>query len=79
MHNDILDYVLLPLADLFEAGKLNLWCTLKPGDVGEYEKFRECMAELVAEGSVIRSVAGTSSFRRLATRNTFLASACFAP
>jgi hypothetical protein len=54
METQTLDQVLLPLADQFEAGKPNRVCTFAPGDVTEYERLRECLAELAAEGSVIR-------------------------
>jgi hypothetical protein len=53
MEKEALDQVLLPLADQFESGKRNHWCTFKPGEVTEYEKLRECMAELVAEKSAV--------------------------
>jgi hypothetical protein len=62
METEILDQVLLPLADQFEAGKPNHWCSFEPGEISEYEKLRECLAELVAEGSVIRSHAGQFRF-----------------
>ena len=58
MDTDILNQVLLPLANQFEAGNPNRWYSFKPGEINEYEKLRECMAELVAEGSVIRSDSG---------------------
>jgi hypothetical protein len=53
MDTKILDEVLLPLADQFEAGKPNRWCIFSPGEINEYEKVRECVAEMVAEGSLI--------------------------
>jgi hypothetical protein len=62
MDTEILDQVLLPLADQFEAGSPNHWYSFKPGEVNEYERLRECMAELVAEGSVIRSDSGDFRF-----------------
>lgn len=54
MENAFLDQVLIPLADQFEAGKRNHWYSFKPGEVTEYEGLRECLAELVAEGSVLK-------------------------
>jgi hypothetical protein len=53
MEKEVLNRVLLPLADQFESGNRNRWCTFKPGEVNEYEKLRECMAELVAEKSAV--------------------------
>jgi hypothetical protein len=64
MDNAILDQVLLPLADQFEAGNPNRWYSFKPGAVDEYEKLRECMGELVAEGSVLRDFAGHFQFSK---------------
>jgi hypothetical protein len=64
MDNAILDQVLLPLADQFEAGNPNHWYSFKPGEIGEYEKLRECMGELVAEGSVLRDIAGLFQFSK---------------
>jgi hypothetical protein len=54
--------VLLPLADQFEAGIPNHWYSFKHGDPTEYEPLRECMAELVAEGSVRRDESGRFQF-----------------
>lgn len=62
MNAEILDQVLLPLADQFEAGNPHHWYSFKPGHVTEYEGLRECMAELVAEGSVLRNSAGLFRF-----------------
>jgi hypothetical protein len=45
MEKEVLNRVLLPLADQFEAGNRNRWCTFKPGEVNEYEKLRGCMAD----------------------------------
>jgi len=61
MNAEILDQVLLPLADQFEAGNPHRY-SFKPGHVTEYEGLRECMAELVAEGSVLRNSAGLFQF-----------------
>jgi hypothetical protein len=58
MRTEILDQVLLPLADQFEAGNPHHWYGFQPGAVNEYEKLRECMAELAAERSVIRDPSG---------------------
>jgi hypothetical protein len=60
---DILDQLLLPLADQFEAGQPNHWYSFKTG-VPEYEKLRECLAVLVAEGSVLRGFAGHFQFTK---------------
>jgi hypothetical protein len=61
MDTKILDQVLLPLADQFEAGVLNRWFSLKPDHSENYEQLRECMAELFAEGSIQRT--GGEMFR----------------
>jgi hypothetical protein len=58
MDTKILDQVLLPLGDQFEAGHPNRGYSFEPGDVTEYEKLRECVAELVAERSVHRDAFG---------------------
>jgi hypothetical protein len=62
MDKVILDQILMPLADQFEAGNTNHWYSFKSGDVTEYEALRECTAELVAEGSILRSAAGDFKF-----------------
>jgi hypothetical protein len=55
MNNTILDQVLLPLADQFEAGNDAHWYGFQPVRADESEPLRECIAELVAEGSVVRN------------------------
>jgi hypothetical protein len=60
---DILDQLLLPLADQFEAGNPNHWYSFR-ADVPEYEKLRECLAVLIAEGSVLRNFAGRFQFTK---------------
>ena len=62
METKILDQLLLPPADQFEAGNPNHWYSFNHGDASEYEPLRECMAELVAEGSVRRSHSGHFQF-----------------
>jgi hypothetical protein len=51
MNNEILDAILLPLADLYESGKPR-WQQIDPASPEEYEPLRECLAELRAEGSL---------------------------
>jgi hypothetical protein len=51
MNAAILDEVLLPLADQFEARTKVHWYSFDL-DTKDHEAFRECMAELFAEGSV---------------------------
>jgi len=48
---EILDQILLGLADQFEAGKGHVR-TYAPSCAQDYEPLRECVAELVAEGSL---------------------------
>jgi hypothetical protein len=48
----VLDEILLGLADEFEAGNRK-FRYFKPSSVEEYEPLRECLAMLVAEGSLI--------------------------
>ena len=50
--NKILDQILLPLADQYEAGRNNRCVTLTVTKPEEFEPFRETMASLRAEGSV---------------------------
>lgn len=57
MENAFLDQVLIPLADQFEARNRNHWYTFEPGVIGN-EGLRECLAELVAEGSVLKDRSG---------------------
>ena len=48
---DILDSILLPLKDAFEDGKGH-GLPITPASAEEYEPLRECIAELIAEGSL---------------------------
>jgi hypothetical protein len=48
---DMLDSILLPLADAFEEGKGH-GLPITPASAEEYEPLRECIAELIAEGSL---------------------------
>ena len=47
----VLDEILPGLFDNFEAGQRNPR-HVKPSSAEEYEPFRECIAELIAEGSL---------------------------
>ncbi len=47
----ILDEILLGLLDEFEAGNRHVR-HINPSSAEEYEPFRECIAELIAEGSL---------------------------
>lgn len=60
---DILDQLILPFADQFEAGKPNHWYSFRT-DVPQYEQLRECLATLVAERSVLRDYAGHFQFTK---------------
>jgi len=51
MNTAVLDQVLIPLADQFESRTKARWYSFAL-DNKDYEAFRECMAELFAEGSV---------------------------
>jgi len=55
MRTESLDQLLLPLADQFEAGNEAHWYSFAPGCPEDIEPLRECMAELYAEGSVLRT------------------------
>lgn len=48
----ILDEILLPLADQFEAGIPSRWQPIEPASAEEYEPLRQCLAGLMAEGSI---------------------------
>ena len=50
-HEKILDIILLPLADVYEAGNKR-WQPINPASPEEYEPFRECIAQSLAEGSI---------------------------
>lgn len=51
-HEQILDEILPGLADEFEAGNRK-FRYFKPSSVEEFEPLRECLAQLVAEGSLV--------------------------
>jgi hypothetical protein len=59
--SDILDQMLLPLADIFEAGNTKMY-DVRPSCSEEYEPLRECLAGLIAEGS-LSDFDGTKSYR----------------
>lgn len=61
MNTAILDQVLIPLADQFESKNRDHWYTFTL-DIKDYEAFRECMAELFAEGSVLTKGKGLFRF-----------------
>ena len=65
MENAFLDQILVPLADQFEARNRNHWYSFEPGHVIGNEGLRECLAELVAEGSVLRHPSGRFQFSEL--------------
>ena len=52
MNTELLDQVLLSLAEQFEARGPEYWCSFNPENVTESEQLRECIAELLAEGSI---------------------------
>lgn len=52
MNTELLEQVLLSLAEQFEATGPKYWCSFNPANVTECEQLRECIAELLAEGSV---------------------------
>jgi hypothetical protein len=58
----ILDSILRSLADHFEAGKGH-WQPIEPESAEEYEPLRECMANLLAEGSVIQATPGAKVYQ----------------
>ena len=63
MNAAILDQVIVPLADQFEAKKhKDYWYSFTPRDAGEYEALQQCMAELFAEGSVLTKGKGLFRF-----------------
>ena len=47
--DEVLDEILLGLADEFEAGNPH-WRTLEPSCPEEFEPLRECSADMIAEG-----------------------------
>jgi hypothetical protein len=51
-HEQVLDEILPGLADEFEAGNRK-FRYFNPSSVEEYEPLRECLAVLVAEGSLV--------------------------
>ena len=61
MNTAILDQVLIPLAEQFESRKnRDYWYSFTP-DAEEYDALQQCMAELLAEGSVLTK--GNGLFR----------------
>ena len=52
MNAQMLDEILLPLADEFEAGDRG-FRTFAPSSVAEYEPLRECLVKLIDEGSLL--------------------------
>ena len=58
IHDEILDKILLPLADLYESGAPNGCRTFEVTTAEEYEPFQETMAELRSEGSVSEYMKG---------------------
>lgn len=58
MENVFLDQILIPLADQFEARNRNHWYSFEPSHIIGNEGLRECLAELVAEGSVLKDRSG---------------------
>ncbi len=54
IEREILDEILLPLADIFEARNRTV-ATFQGSSAEEYEPLRECLATLIAEGSVTDS------------------------
>jgi hypothetical protein len=50
-HEETLDSILRPLADVFDAGSKH-WQSIDPASPEEYEPLRECIAQLRAEGSL---------------------------
>jgi hypothetical protein len=62
MDSQILDSILLPLADQFEAASRN-WQTFSPSSPELYEPLRECLAELRAQQFITEPYAGAKSYR----------------
>jgi len=60
----MLDQFLLPLADQYESGKLQL-VIITPSATGEFEALRECIAMNVASGWLESSRSGNGAFCRL--------------
>ena len=58
----ILDSILRPLADLFEAAK-GQWQPIEPESAEEYEPLRQCIAKLLAEGSLIQASPGAKVYQ----------------
>jgi hypothetical protein len=59
--HEILDQILLPLADEFEAGK-HQGRTFTSGCPEEFEPLRECIAEMESEGWLVRAYLGTAHY-----------------
>jgi hypothetical protein len=64
MNQKILDQILLSLADQYESGRNDRCVTLTVTTPEEFEPFRETMAALRAEGSVVMPVVGTYQMTR---------------
>jgi hypothetical protein len=58
----ILDALLRPLADLYEGGNRG-WQSIEPESAEEYEPLRECLAKLIADGSVVQQLDGLKLYR----------------
>jgi hypothetical protein len=56
--SEVLDSILLNLADVFEGGDSHRFATIEPSSVEEYEPLRECIAGMVAEGSLLNYMKG---------------------
>ena len=60
-YQEVLDDLLLPLADLYESQIQNRVLNLLPPTVENYEARRECLAGLIAEQSVL-NYQGTNTY-----------------
>lgn len=56
--SEVLDNILLNLADSFESGNSQRYSTFEPSSVEEYEPLRECIAGMIAEGSLLNYMQG---------------------
>lgn len=59
--DEILDQILLGLADEFEAGK-HQGRFINPSSPEEFEPLRECIAEMEAEGWLTRAYRGVAHY-----------------
>jgi hypothetical protein len=64
----ILDEILLPLGDQFEAGIPSRWQPIEPASAEEYEPLRQCLAGLLAEGSIIQPAGSSAKVYQLTTK-----------